>query len=37
VTLTAGTIASMITSVFVVKTFYLAWLNRARNAQTLSI
>ena len=37
VTLVAGTIASMITSIFVVKTFYLAWLNRARDAQTLSI
>ena len=37
VTLIAGTIASMITSIFVVKTFYLAWLNRARDAQTLSI
>lgn len=37
VTLIAGTAASMITSIFVVKTFYLAWLNRSRGAQTLSI
>lgn len=37
VTLIAGIIASMITSIFVVKTFYLLWLNRSRGAQTLSI
>ena len=37
VTLIAGIIASMITSIFVVKTFYLVWLNRSRGAQTLSI
>jgi hypothetical protein len=27
----------MVTSIFVVKTFYLLWLNRTRGAQTLSI
>ena len=38
VTLLAGIAASMITSIFVVKTFYLLWLNRSRGtAQTLSI
>jgi preprotein translocase subunit SecD len=37
VTLIAGISASMITSIFVVKTFYLLWLNRSRGAQTLSI
>jgi len=37
VTLIAGIAASMITSIFVVKTFYLVWLNRSRGAQTLSI
>ena len=37
VTLIAGIVASMITSIFVVKTFYLLWLNRSRGAQTLSI
>jgi preprotein translocase subunit SecD len=37
VTLIAGIAASMITSIFVVKTFYLLWLNRSRGAQTLSI
>jgi preprotein translocase subunit SecD len=37
VTLIAGIIASMLTSIFVVKTFYLLWLNRSRGAQTLSI
>ena len=37
VTLIAGITASMITSIFVVKTFYLLWLNRSRGAQTLSI
>ena len=37
VTLIAGIVASMITSIFVVKTLYLLWLNRSRGAQTLSI
>jgi preprotein translocase subunit SecD len=37
VTLIAGIIASMFTAIFVVKTFYLLWLNRTRGAQTLSI
>jgi hypothetical protein len=26
-----------VTSIFVVRTFYLLWLNRSRGAQTLSI
>ncbi|HEY1953495.1 MAG TPA: protein translocase subunit SecD [Gemmatimonadaceae bacterium] len=38
VTLLAGIAASMITSIFVVRTFYMIWLNRSRDAQqTLSI
>jgi preprotein translocase subunit SecD len=37
VTLIAGIVASMITSMFVVRTFYLLWLNRSRGTQTLSI
>lgn len=37
VTLLAGIAASMITSIFVVRTFYMVWLNRSNNAQTLSI
>jgi preprotein translocase subunit SecD len=37
VTLIAGIAASMVTSIFVVKTFYLLWLNRTRGAQALSI
>jgi preprotein translocase subunit SecD len=37
VTLIAGIVASMITSIFVVRTFFLLWLNRSRGAQTLSI
>ena len=37
VTLIAGIVASMFTAIFVVKTFYLLWLNRSRGAQTLSI
>ncbi len=37
VTLIAGIFASLITSIFVVRTFYLIWLNRSRGAQTLSI
>jgi preprotein translocase subunit SecD len=37
VTLIAGITASMVTSIFVVRTFYLLWLNRSRGAQTLSI
>jgi len=38
VTLLAGIAASMITSIFVVRTFYMLWLNRSREAQqSLSI
>jgi len=37
VTLIAGIVASMVTSIFVVRTFFLLWLNRTRGAQTLSI
>ena len=38
VTLLAGIIASMISSIFVVRTFFMIWLHRQRNApQTLSI
>ena len=38
VTLLAGIIASMISSIFVVRTFFMIWLDRQRNApQTLSI
>ena len=37
VTLIAGIIASLVTSIFVVRTFYMIWLQRSRGAQTLSI
>ena len=37
VTLMAGIVASLFSSIFVVRTFYLLWLNRTRGAQTLSI
>jgi preprotein translocase subunit SecD len=37
VTLIAGILASMLTSIFVVRTFFLLWLTRSRGAQTLSI
>ncbi len=37
VTLIAGVVASMFTSIFVSKTFFLLWLSRARGNQTLSI
>lgn len=37
VTLIAGITASLFCAVFVTKTFYLLWLNRSRNVQTLSI
>jgi preprotein translocase subunit SecD len=37
VTLIAGIAASMITAIFVVRTFYLIWLQRTRGAATLSI
>ena len=37
VTLIAGIAASLVTSIFVVRTFYMVWLNRSRGAQTLSI
>ena len=37
VTLIAGIAASMISSIFVVKTFFLFWLSRNKTAETLSI
>ena len=37
VTLIAGIATSMISSIFVVKTFFLVWLNRNKTAETLSI
>jgi preprotein translocase subunit SecD len=37
VTLIAGIAASLVTSIFVVRTFYLIWLSRSRGTQTLSI
>jgi preprotein translocase subunit SecD len=37
VTLMAGIAASMVSSIFVVRTLFLLWLNRTRGAQTLSI
>jgi preprotein translocase subunit SecD len=37
VTLIAGVASSMVSSVFVVRTLFLAWLSRTRGAQTLSI
>ncbi len=37
VTLIAGIAASMISSIFVVKTFFLVWLSRNKTAETLSI
>jgi preprotein translocase subunit SecD len=37
VTLIAGIVASLFTALFVVRTFYIIWLRRARTAQTLSI
>jgi preprotein translocase subunit SecD len=37
VTLIAGIAASLVTSIFVVRTFYYIWLNRSRGVQTLSI
>jgi preprotein translocase subunit SecD len=38
VTLLAGILASMVSSIFVVRTFFMVWLSRQRNApQTLSI
>jgi preprotein translocase subunit SecD len=37
VTLMAGIAASMVSSIFVVRTFFLLWLNRTRGAKTLSI
>ena len=35
--LTAGIVASLISAIFVVRTFYLVWLQRTRGTQTLSI
>ncbi|MFN2398807.1 MAG: protein translocase subunit SecD [Gemmatimonadaceae bacterium] len=37
VTLIAGIVASMVSAIFVVRTFYLVWLSRSRGVQTLSI
>ena len=37
VTLIAGVVASLFTSIFVSKTFFLIWMNRDRGVQTLSI
>jgi preprotein translocase subunit SecD len=37
VTLIAGIIASMITGIFIVRTFFMIWLSRNRAAQTLAI
>lgn len=37
VTLVAGLVASLFTALFVSKTFFMIWLNRARGTQTLSI
>ena len=37
VTLIAGIAASMVSSIFVVKTFFLVWLNKNKTAETLSI
>lgn len=37
ITLLAGIAASMVSAIFVVRTFYLLWLTRTRGAQTLSI
>lgn len=37
VTLVAGIVASLFTTIFVSKTFFLLWLNRSRGVQTLSI
>jgi preprotein translocase subunit SecD len=37
VTLIAGILASMVTSIFVVRTFYMIWLQRNRSAETISI
>lgn len=37
VTLIAGIAASMVSAIFVVRTFFLLWLSRTRGAQTLSI
>jgi preprotein translocase subunit SecD len=37
VTLLAGIAASMVTSIFVVRTFYMIWLSRSKGAQALSI
>jgi preprotein translocase subunit SecD len=37
VTLIAGILASMVSAIFVVRTFFLVWLSRSKGAQTLSI
>jgi preprotein translocase subunit SecD len=37
VTLIAGIVASLVSAIFIVRTFYLLWLQRTRGAQTLSI
>ena len=36
-TLIAGIAASLVTSVFAVRTFYMLWLSRSRESQTLCI
>ena len=37
VTLTLGTLASMVTAIFVTRTFFMIWLERRPNMTTLSI
>src|SRR4029079_7108095 len=37
VTLLAGIAASMVTSIFIVRTFYMIWLNRSQKTEALSI
>ena len=37
VTLIAGIVASLVSAIFVVRTFYMIWLSRSRGTQTLSI
>jgi preprotein translocase subunit SecD len=37
VTLIAGIVASLVSAIFIVRTFYMVWLQRSRSVQTLSI
>jgi preprotein translocase subunit SecD len=37
VTLVIGVLASMITAIFVTRTFFMIWLQRRPNMQTMSI